>query len=237
MFQASYRCSARLAGQSWHHSEVDHVDQVLPADPDVCILGSGTSMKVFYAYEKDDGIHVQVSSNAGHSFVHVATAGNPGAMMPSIHARVLGEVLKLDVLFLDPSPAGFEVHDLRWADFYTTSPAVFRVTHATLDPTAVPPGGGAPGSGAPYAGLPEGFTTTSVGWFGYDAVTDGDHIAVTVLEQTVQSYAFFWLPGVGSGGAGSGAALPPAVLLPGMTGVVPPPDPADRNQLKLLVID
>jgi hypothetical protein len=171
---------------------------------------------------------VERSANAGFSFLHFATAGTPGAMMPSIHARVAGEILKLDVLFLDPAPGGFEVHDLRWTDFYTTSPVEYRVTQATLNPTAG-------GSGAPYAGLPEGFTVTGVPWFGYDAVTDGDHIAVSVIELTTQSYAFYWMEG--GGGQESGASQPPAVLLPGMTGVVPPPDPVDRNQLKLLVID
>jgi hypothetical protein len=238
VFQASYRCDTRLAGQQWHHTEVEHVDQVLPADPNVCVIGSGPTMQIFYAYEKDDGIHLQRSANAGLSFLHVATAGSPGAMMPSIHARVAGEVLKLDVLFLDPASAGFEVHDLRWNDFYTTAPSVYRLTHATLAPTPAPPGGGAPpGSGAPFAGMPGGFTSTSVAWFGYDAVTDGDRIAVSVLESTTQSYAFFWMGSVPGGLPGSGSALPPPVLLPGMTGVVPPPDPADRNQLKLFLID
>jgi hypothetical protein len=240
LFQASYRCDTRLAGGTWRHTEIEHVDQVLPADPNVCVVGSGPALQIFYAYEMADGIHVRLSTNGGLSFLHLATAGSPGAMMPSIHARVSGEVLKLDVLFLDPAAAGYEVHDLRWADFYTTAPSVYRLTHATLDPTPSPPGSAPPGSGAPFAGMPGGFTATSVAWFGYDAVTDGDRIAVSVLESTTQSYAFFWMLGgglVGVPGSGSGGSLPPPVLLPGMTGVVPVPDPTDRNQLKLFLID
>jgi hypothetical protein len=97
--------------------------------------------------------------------------------------------------------------------------------------------------------MPNGFDITSVDWFGYDAVVKGDDVAVVLHERTCNSYEYYWMwsPGMpmagagagggGSGGSGSYTAPPPPVLLPGMTGTVPTPNPAHRNQLKLITLD
>jgi hypothetical protein len=190
-------------------------------------------MQIVCGIEKTDGIHVLRSDDAGLTFTPVAVTGRAGAMMPSVHLRESNGLVRLDVLFLDPTEYGFELHDLRWLDFASGAPILHHVTKAEGFPTAPPP----------YAGLPFGWRMTGVGWFGYDAVTDGTRIAVIVHEQTIEAYAVYSMlggplpPSSGGVGTGSGAATPPPLLLlPGMTGPVPPPNGADHNQLALVVI-
>jgi hypothetical protein len=95
--------------------------------------------------------------------------------------------------------------------------------------------------------MPNGFDITSVDWFGYDAVVKGDDVAIVIHERTYNCYEYYGMwggpmgGGVAAAGGGSGggsyASTPAPVLLPGMTGSVPTPNAAHRNQLKIVTLD
>ena len=78
---------------------------------------------------------------------------------------------------------------------------------------------------------------------GYDAVLDGDEIVVVYDEETFDA-AFICLGGWGwletdvvfPGTTSAPGFIPadPPPLVPGMTELLPAPDPAHRHQLKLL---
>lgn len=240
-----YRCAVRPFGATYFSdTQLDQEVNVMPCDPHVCLLGSGSSMEIFYAYEKSDGVHLLYSDNAGFTWQNVANVPMPGAMMPSVHARMQGTEKRVDMLYMSPSGWGLELHDLFWQDFTVgTVPALHRVTQST-----------ATAGGTPPAGMPQGLNITTLGWFGYDAVLVGDDLVVVTQEVTYNSYEYYWAQGwqwqnpqqgggqasaAGSGGSGGGYTPPPPppMLMPGMTGTVPAPDPLHRNQLRLTVID
>ncbi len=235
---ARFRCAVRLSGQAFVDAELDREDNIMPADPHVCVLGSGSSMEIFYAYEKSNGIHLLHSTDAGQTFAQAAYVPHPGAFQPSVHARMQGTEKRVDLLFVAPVGFGAEVQCVHWQDFGVSTPAVSRITEC------VAVVGGSP------SGMPPGYDVTSVAWFGYDSVIKGDDVAVVVHEVTFNTYEYstmwgwtWWTPAVGvaagaSGGSGgSSAPPPPVVLLPGMTGTVAAPNAAHRNQLAVIVLD
>lgn len=239
----SFRCAVRMNGTAnFQDSLLDQVVNVMPCDPHVCLLGSGATMEIFYAYEKADGVHLMVSSSGGANWQLAASVPVPGAMMPSVHARMQNGEKRVDMLYMAPFGWGMELHDLFWQDFALgTAPAVHRVTQST----AV--------SGAPApTGMPAGMFITTLAWFGYDALVVNDDLVIVTHELTYNSYEYYWAQGwqwnqpqggpmaagASSGGSGGGSSTPPpTVLLPGMTGSVPTPDPAHRNQLRVHVLD
>ena len=88
--------------------------------------------------------------------------------------------------------------------------------------------------------MPQGYRCTAAAWFGYDAVVDGDDVVVVLHQMSWESYDYYYLGAPTPGAAGpaySGALPPPPTLLPGMTNPVAAPDPAHRNQLKVLKLD
>jgi hypothetical protein len=240
---ARFRCAVRQWGsQGFYDVLIDQEDNVMPADPHVSVLGSGATMEIFYAYEKSDGVHLYYSSNSGATFQLAHSVNIPGAMQPSVHARMQGAQKRVDLLFVSPDGWGLELHDLTWDDFtLTATPVLSRITQAD-----------AVAGGTPPAGMPQGFLITTLSWMGYDAVMNGDDVAVVFHEITYDSYEYYWANGwawnqpsmggplaAGGGGAGGGGSSPPppTILMPGMTGSVPAPDPAHRNQLRVAVID
>lgn len=229
---ASFRVAVRMAGKTeFVDKELDSEDNMIPTDPHVCVLGSGTSMEIFYAYEKSDGVHLLYSANAGQTFVTAASVPVVGAIMPSVHARFQGAERRVDVLYCAPSQWGMELHNLQWDDFSVgIAPHNYKLTESTAVPGGTPP-----------AGMGQGMLITTVAWFGYDAVVSGDDVVVAVHELTYDSYEFYWaanwgLPAFATVGVAAGSPGAP-VLLPGMTGPVPQPDPAHRNQLRIAVLD
>jgi hypothetical protein len=242
-----FRCAVRQWGsQGFYDTQIDQEDNVMPCDPHVCVLGSGSTMEIFYAYEKSDGVHLYYSSNSGATFQLAHSVNIPGAMQPSVHARMQGGQKRVDLLFVSPDGWGLELHDLTWDDFtLSATPTLSRITQAD-----------AVGGGTPPAGMPQGFLITTLSWMGYDAVIKGDDVAVVFHEITYDSYEYYWAngwmwqqggggfagaAGGGGGGGGSGGGYtpppPPTILQPGMTGSVATPDPAHRNQLRVAVID
>lgn len=237
---ASFRCAVRLNGQaSFSDGQLDSEESVRPVDPHVSLLGSGATMQIFYSYEKTDGIHMKYSSNAGQNWQSGAVVAAPGAMQPSALARVVGGQKRVDLLYLVPVGYGMELHNLRWDDFTPGAPGVpHRLTEASAQPGGTPP-----------AGCPQGLLIRTVGNFGYDAVLNGDKVAIAVHELVTDSYSW-WMPIPGMpiwrggvavpmvGNTATGAPTPPpAVLMPGMTGAVPPADPAHRNTLSIIEFD
>lgn len=233
-----FRCAVRQFGQTvFLDQELDREDFTMPADPHVAVLGSGPTMEIFYSYEKTDGIHMLYSSNAGLSFTQGAFSPEPGAVMPSVCARMQGAQKRVDLLYCAQAAMGMEIHCVHWDDFGVSTPSLYQVTQCTVVPASAPA----------YPGLPNGVDITSVDWFGYDAVVKGDDVAVVVHERTYNCYEYFGMWGgtfgaplagaSGGGGGGSAATAPPPVLLPGMTGTVAAPNSAHRNQLKLITLD
>lgn len=231
-----FRCAVRPYGQAnFRDQELDREDFTMPADPHVAVLGSGATMEIFYAYEKTNGIHLLHSTDAGLTFTQAAFVPVPGVFMPSVHPRMQGGQMRVDLLYCAPVSLGMEIHCVHWDDFSTSIPTTWRVTECTVVAASAPV----------YPGLPNGLDITCVDWFGYDAVIKGDDVAVVVHERRFNSFEYYGMWG-GTWGApqaatgGSGAAsysAPPPVLLPGMTGSVPAPNAAHRNQLKVITLD
>jgi hypothetical protein len=234
-----FRCAVRQSGQTvFTDQELDREDFTMPCDPHVCVLGSGASMEVFFAYEKTDGIHLLHSANAGLNFTQAAFAPEPGAAMPSVHARMQGGLKRVDLIYCAQAAMGMEIHNVHWDDFGSSTPLLYRVTQCTVTASSAAP---------PSPGMPAGFDITGVDWFGYDAVLHGDDVAIIVHERTYNCYEYFGMWGgplgggvtVAAGGSGGSASQspPPPVLLPGMTGSVAAPNAAHRNQLKIITLD
>ena len=245
MASARYRCAVRLWGGTWTDKLVDQEDFVMPCDPHVSLLGTGTSMEIFYTYEKDDGVYLWYSDDASTSFTLAHHVQHPGTAMPSVHARMQGAQKRVDLIYAAPDGWGMELHNKQWDDFtLTAAPTEWRITQSTAVPGGNPP-----------AGMPQGWDISTMGWFGYDAVLKGDDVAIVYHELTYGSYEYYWAwgwqwnqPNTGGGGSAAGGASgsggsgytpppTPTILLPGMSGSVPAPDPNHRNQLKIAVLD
>ena len=147
----------------------------------------------------------------------------------------------VDVLYHSYSESGLELGLQHWDDFDTGASSSYRLTDATRGGTE---GGGAPAPGdALFAPGPQ-HTVTEISWFGYDAVLDGEDIVIVFDEHTYSGYlwaeiAIDWV-GVASpaGGAEADSFLPvtPPPLAPGMTELLPAPDPDHAHQLKVMRI-
>jgi hypothetical protein len=238
-----FRCMSRPWGGAMHDVLVDS-EQVFGRDPSVAVLGSGSSMQVFYAYEVQDGVRLATSSDGGATFALGPTFGAPGAHLPSVFARARNGATKVDVLYLASAANGNELHHARWADFGVSAREDFRITGASMVPT--PPQGPRIGGNGMTPPFDYGWRSTQVSWLGYDAALDGDQI-VAVVDEVTFDEAFVCLAmfqgffGQSSTTAGSlppifQSASPPP-LAPGMTQALPAVDPAHSHQLQIVRID
>jgi hypothetical protein len=223
---AEFRCAVRPYLGAFVDKELDREASVVPMDPHVSLLGSGSSLEIFYAYEKSDGLHLLHSTNAGQTFQHAWIAPVPGAFMPSVHARMQGTQKRVDVLYCSPTAVGLELHNLHWSDFTPGAPPqVYYLTQSALTPGGTPP-----------PGYPQSYVISTLAWFGYDATIVGDDVAVILHEMHYDAWEFYWTGGVPTAG-GTPSSNPAPLLLPGMTGNVAAPDSNHRNQLRLCVLD
>jgi len=211
---------------------------VVSRDPSLALLGSGGQMRIFYAYEVQDGIRLAVSTDAGLTFGDFEQVGSPGAHAPSVFVRAVSGAPRVDLLFLDDSRFGIELRASRWLAFGNSPREDFDLTTATMTSTALV---------NPQLGY--GFRIRQVGWFGYDAVADGDEIVVAFDEDTYDAAGIcLGAPFVGPPGGG-GLAAPgiansppnftpaePPPLAPGLTEPVAVPNPLHQHQLHLLRI-
>lgn len=223
-----FRCATRLGtGGSLTHTLVDSEINMWPEDPSVALLGSGSSMRILYVYERSDGIHMHQSQDGGQSFSWVTRLGGSGSYLPSVHARVQNGLTRVDVLWLQPYSGGVGAHlcIASWSDFPNTLQSVqgqLYVAHELAIGTR------------PF-NVPAR-TVNSVAWMGYDSVTVGDDVAVVVHIHAVDMYAPWGGPATGSF-MGAPAPQAPPVLLPGMTGPVPAPNPNDIHKLHVMIVD
>lgn len=251
--RAVFCCAVRLYGGQLVDKIVDMEENIVPMDPSVAIIGSGPSMRLFYAYEKTTGIHLRQSLDAGLTFEHVTSMGTSGAYLPSVHARYQGSQLRLDVLYLEATANGTELHSKHWDDF-NADPGNSRLLRLTTAVREEIPGSEITDPGAPsfiWEGGKPTIRITEIASFGYDAVDDGDDVVI-VLHQRTQETWYYWgidprigiMPPIFFGPAAgfdsaamAGEAAPPPVLLPGLSGSVPAPDAAHSSQLKVLVLN
>jgi len=245
---SQFRCTLRPYQGTWRHALVDE-SVVIGKDPSVAVLGSGPTMRIFFAYEATTGIRLRASGDGGATWGVPIDFGGQAAHMPQVFARPGdGTGPRVDVVYLDESGAGNELHLRHWDDFDAGGPADYRLTRAEIvEADTLPPD--VPVPGAPLGTPPPdiGMRLTQVGWLGYDAVLDGNEIVVVYDEETFFDWVFLMevdflgaptaggggvaLPGADSGGF---EAAEPPPLAPGLTEPVPPPDPDHMHQLKLL---
>lgn len=238
-----FRCATRRYGERFRDVLVDE-ETLFGRDPSVSVLGEGTTLRIFYAYEVSTGVQLAVSADGGATFAYETPFGAQGAHLPSVFARQRGADTQVDVLYLAPAADGTELHQARWATFGTAPRVDYRITAATM--TRTPAQVGRPlwnGSTAPFD---YGWRTTQVSWLGYDATLDGDQIVVAVDELT-QDAAYTCLglfPQSGNAAQTTGGPLQgqflaanPPPLAPGMTQPLPAVVPTHAHQLQLIRID
>ncbi len=248
---SEFRCAVRLFGESWNDHLVEQ-DVVVARDPSVSLIGSGTDLRIFYAYEGRTGARLRTSDTAGATWSAPIGVSDSWSFMPSVHAREQDGKMRVDILFLTWGDTGTELHLRHWDDFDSSAsgggPATnYRLTTSTMQ--EIPGGGG--GGAVPPPGLvfaPPGppMSITQISWLGYDSTLDGDDIVVVFNEATTDLYEIFvGTDAIALGApedAGVGASAPfnpadPPPLAPGLTEPVPAPNPEHMNQLRVMVLD
>ena len=236
-----FRCAVRLFAGTERDILIEE-SRIVGKDPSVALVGSGESMRIFYAYEGAGGVQLRTSSDAGRSWSAAMSVGNGTAHMPTVFAR--GSMV--DLLHLADRGQGRELHLRHWDDYDTGVFEDVRLTTAKTEQTdTLPPDAPMPGARADFAPPGYGMRITQVAWFGYDAVLQDDGIVVVYDEETIDSAIFFGGPEIdilfdaaeGAPNANSPGGFQPAEpppLAPGLTEPVPPPDPDHMHQLKIL---
>ena len=232
------RCYVRPFGETARDVLVEE-SRVVGRDPSVAATGQGATLRIFYAYESPTGVRLTTSDDAGLTFAPPQTIGDGSAHMPTVIARAGPAATAIDVLYLAQGAEGLELHGRQWDDYDAGTANDYRLT------TAVTEGGGQPlpPDGDIATALPSiDFRITQVSWLGYDAVRDGEEIVVVVDEETIDGYEYWPAIDLGApvafedsaaGPAGFTPAEPPP-LAPGLTELVPAPDPLHRHQLRLI---
>lgn len=223
-----FRCATARFGAPLVDVLVDE-ESMYGMDPTVAVLGQGSTLRVFYAYEVRDGVRLATSSDGGASFARGPLFGQAGDHLPSVFARELGGQTHVDVLCLAGREFGTELHRTRWLDWPNDAPVEEALTRATMQqvPFSQPTGGSAP----PFA---TGLKVKQVNFLGYDAVRDGDQLVVAYDEVEFDNVylctRMYWpyLPVAPA----PGHSPPP--LAPGLTEPMPAPNPEHSHQLKLL---
>jgi hypothetical protein len=218
------RCAARLAGSAtFHDALVEHEDDVIGFDPSVALLGTGSSMTVFVAYEASDGVRLRVSGDGGRTFSEAGVAGGPGAHLPSVFARVQDGATRVDLIYITPTDLGNELHVRHWDDFGDEPPHDYRLAGAGPEGDLQKGFPGEPGH------VPGTYVERQVAWFGYDATLSGDDIVVVYVEEMIDFYRVF--------GLGEPVPGDPMPVVDDTCGCVPPVDPLDLRMLKLMRLD
>lgn len=234
--RTEFRCAVRHFGETMEDRLVDE-QEILGMDPTVAVLGQGSTMRIFYAYEVQGGIRLATSEDGGASFTLAPVWGGSGDHLPAVFAREVAGKTRVDVVWLASRQNGLELHRAKWLDWPSSSRVDEELTTARIE--ALPPQSSA--FGVPISLM----RSTQVGWLGFDAVQDGGEIVVVYDEATTEN---FWCIGPPQVFAGSGTILPPTTstsspffqpavpppLAPGMTEAVPAVDADHAHQLVLL---
>ncbi|MBL9078799.1 MAG: hypothetical protein JNL08_14935 [Planctomycetes bacterium] len=237
LLRTEFRCAVRHWGEALQDRLVD-AEEIFGMDPTVALLGSGDTMRIYYAYEARDGLRLAHSSDGGATFAVEGAFGQPGDHLPSVFAREVGGAVRLDVLWLANREQGTELHHARWLAGPTSPREEFALTEAHTEITAatVPVWFGGGGT----------VRTKQVAWLGFDAVRDGDALVVVYDEET-RDAAWCCYGGLVPTSSTTGISVPifsspftaaePPPLAPGMTEPVPAPNTAHAHQLVLLRIE
>jgi len=227
-----FHCAIRPWQGEFRDVVVDS-ERMIARDPGVALLGSGTGLVVYYAYESQAGISLVRLANGQVDTQSLKQVGFGGAHAPAVFAREVSGAVRIDLFYIADAPQGRELHASRWQAFGGSPEEKFRLSTATMTPT-VPT--------SPW--LSNGWRIRQLGWFGYDAVRDGNEIVVTVDEEQFESaWVCYMAPILGGMAwtASAGPLLPPSMspaspppLAPGMTLAVPPVNSAHRHQLRIV---
>ena len=239
---SEFRCAVRVFGEVFTDHLVER-DVVVARDPSVSVVGQGRSMQIFYAYEGRDGARLRTSSDGGATWSRPLATGDGWSFLPSVFAREQDGATRVDLLYLRSGVVGLELRLRHWDDYGSGRFEDFGLTEAKITPlrttaqfapdTFPPPG--------------ESAEITQISWFGYDATLDGDDVVIVYNEQTTALYQIaiqgtalglpFGADSAASPSAGEFRPAEPPPLAPGLTEPVPPPDPDDMNQLRIMRID
>ncbi|MCA8917046.1 MAG: hypothetical protein KDB90_16775 [Planctomycetes bacterium] len=224
------RCATRLSIGTTYDYLIDAETSTWGCDPSVSIIGSGVGMRIFYAYEYSGGVRVVELVQFGAAPIgssNAATIGLAGAYAPSVHARMQNGQLRLDLLYLAPAAYGWSLRRMHFDNWDGTS----AFTSDELF-TCTTQGGGTTFLGS------QGMVVNTVGFMGYDSVTDGDDVAVVVHTEKLDLYAgVVPQPGIPPMSSPTYFGSGTTSLLPGMTGSVPAPNSNHANQLEVIVLD
>ncbi|MHC4940277.1 MAG: hypothetical protein ACYTHK_15135 [Planctomycetota bacterium] len=237
--RTSFWCTVRPFGAAAYSTLVEE-SEIVGKDPSVALVGSGASMRIYYAYEGAQGVQLRWSTDAGRSFSAPMAVGDATAHMPTVLAR--GAVV--DLLYLADRGQGRELHLRHWDDFDAGGFEDVRLTTAKTESTGtLPPDAPMPGAREDFAPPQVSSRVTQVAWFGYDAFVEDDEVVVVYDEETVDFDVFFGAPVIGvpfdpvldaASGAPEFQPAEPPPLAPGLTEPVPAPDPDDMHQLRIL---
>ena len=228
--QTWFRCATR-PWQGQFQDVLVAEEIMIGWDPSVALLGSGSELKVYYAFEMRTGICLVRLVGGQVELQSFTQVGSPGAFAPSVFAREVNGAARIDLFYIAASSCGCELHASRWQAFGGSPEEHFRLNTAAMTPTVLT---------NPQLG--NGWRIRQLGWFGYDAVRDGNEIVVVVDEEQFDATAIcLGAPVIGVQSWGTPGALPPTYssaspppLAPGMTLAVPPVNPAHRHQLRIV---
>ena len=243
-FTTQFRNAVRLYQQPLEDTLVEE-SVVVGRDPSVSVLGSGETMSIFYAHESESGIRLRSSTDAGRTFSPPVTVGGRSAHLPTVFAREQGGKTIVDLLYLVEADEGRELHLRHWDDYGATPPEDYHLTRAMrVESASAPITDPVPGASAGVMPPQQGYRITQIGWFGYDAVLNGDGIVVVYDEETYDAAVFFMdfavgAPDFGAGSPSSNESAPfrpadPPPLAPGLTEPVPSPDDDHMHQLRVM---
>lgn len=222
-----FRCATRRFGEQVRDRAVDEQEQIFAMDPTVSVLGQGSSLRIFYAYEGEAGVRLAVSEDGGDTFVRAPTWGTTGDHLPSIFARDVAGRTRVDVLYIASREQGTELHRATWVDWPNSPRIDEKLTDAEM--TTLPPD-----SEQPFGRV----RMKQIGWLGYDAVLDGSDLVVVYDETVFENVLWVGFGDVPlAGNASVTSMFQPAVpppLAAGMTEPVRAVDPTDAHQLKLM---
>ncbi|MEZ6187837.1 MAG: hypothetical protein R3F62_22860 [Planctomycetota bacterium] len=222
--RSAFYCGTRLFGEASFKETLVDEELSFNYDPSVALVGQGTGLSIYYAYELGGGVRLARSTDAGATFSAPSSFGTNGAHLPKVFAVTQGSATRVDLLYLQQGLASNELHLSRWADFGVTAPVSYRLTTSSQTTNA---------QGEPVV--------TGIGWLGYDATLDGDDV-VAVFVETREVFmplpmpVALGAPTAATAGAQFQAATPPP-LAPGLTTPLAAPVAADRHQLKLIRLD
>lgn len=234
-----YRCATRIGDGADFTDVLVHEEEIAAVDPSVDLEGQGDGLRILFACESAAGIRLYGSDDGGGTFTLASEVEANGAHMPTVCARTQDGALRVDLLFLAPTSSGLDLRLRHWDDFDSdAAPTDARLVRATIETE----------DGAELSNDFVGdIVIRQVGPHGYDAVEDGDDVAVVVhkvILKTRDIWNRFPLPvetpdepAPGTPNRGLAQAATPPPFAPGLTDPVPEPDPAHRHQLCILYLD